>query len=195
MADFIVADSGGKGNAVFLSGKGFGAINDAEQNAFTREMRRLCPDCKVKVIDIPIANWGSLTTKTPAIIRQDPDVDYLVPLFDGMALFMVPAVHAANAQDRVKIVSFNATPAVMQFLKKGDVIAADVGNATYWEGWGFADQALRILSGQRPVPNIVVPQRLFDKTNINSINLKAQESTWYSKANFKALYRAHWGVK
>jgi ribose transport system substrate-binding protein len=194
-ADFVVADSNGKGNAIFLESSDVGVISALGRDAFKKEMARLCPSCKVKVINVPIAQWGSLQTKTASIIQSNPDYKYIVAVFDGMVLFMVPSVHAANAQNTVKIVSFNGTPAVMTFMKNKDVVAADVGGANLWQGWGIADQTFRVLTGAPKLLDIRTPQRLFTRANINSINLKAQESTWYSKVNYKAAYLKQWKVK
>jgi ribose transport system substrate-binding protein len=135
-----------------------------------------------------------LQAQTQQILRANPDMEYLVPVFDGMAFFVVPGVTAAGKSDQVKIVTFNATAAVMENLAKGNVVACEVGDATLWEGWGFADQSFRVMLKKTPLADIEVPERLFDSTNIDSIDLKAQESTWYSDTDFKAAYKEHWGL-
>jgi ABC-type sugar transport system substrate-binding protein len=112
-----------------------------------------------------------------------------------MVLNMLPAVHAANAQDRVKIVSFNALPAILTSLGKGDVVAADVGASGQQLGWALADQVLRVLTHHRPVLNVQLPIRLFDGTNVGSINLNAPQQTWYGNVDFAAAYQKLWGLK
>jgi ribose transport system substrate-binding protein len=194
MGDFVVADSNGKANVIF-----FGA-SDAKtspiiQNAFTGELKKYCPNCKWKSIDVPVAQWSSLSSRIGSILKANSQATYLVPVFDGMVLYMVPGIHAAGAQDRVKIVSYNASPAVMDLLAKHDVVAAEAGSPILWEGWGFADQALRIMAGQKPLLDIKTPNRLFTYANIKSINMKAQESTWYGKVPFQSHYKKLWGAK
>ena len=63
------------------------------------------------------------------------------------------------------------------------------------QGWAFADQALRVAAGVKPLPDIGVKDRLFAKDNINSIDLNAQESTWYGHDDYAAQYKKLWGVK
>jgi ribose transport system substrate-binding protein len=159
------------------------------------EVERLCGDgCTTMTVDAPIAQWPDLTTRIQSVLRDNPDVTYVLPVFDGMVLYLVPGIHAGGFQDKVKIGSFNGSPDVMQLLKDGDVVGAEVGGAILWEGWGFADQALRILTDNPPVEDIKTPLRLFTAENINEIDLEAQESTWYGDVDFKAEYQKLWGV-
>jgi ribose transport system substrate-binding protein len=193
-AAYVAADSGGKADAVYIVSRDAHDTKFGER-AFVAEFKRVCPKCKLKVVDIPISQWTSLTTRVPSILAADPKVNYLVLIYDAMVLYAYPAVLTAGAQDRVKIVTFNGSPSVMKLLAQGKVVAADVGGANVWFGWAIADQAFRVIAGARPVVDIKVPQRLFDRKNIRSINLKAPESTWYSHVNFRQVYKKLWGVK
>ena len=145
-------------------------------------------------MNVPSGQWSQLTTKTASYIRAHPDVQYIVPDFDGMVIFALPGVHSAHAQDKVKIVSFNATPSVMKALKKKDVVVAETGGPNLLQGWALADQGLRVAAGEKPLPDIGILDRLFTSANIGSINLNAQESTWYGKVDYVAAYKKLWGV-
>lgn len=194
LADTVIADSDGKANAIFFTTSDIGLGNTLETNAFKSEYQRLCPSCKLKLVDVPTAQWSALTTKTSELIRSNPDVNYLVPGFDGMVTFMLPGVTSAGAASHVHIVSFNATPNVMQALKRHNIVEGEVGGPNLMQGWAFGDQAIRVLSGQRPLQDLGIQDRLFDSTNINSINLPAEESTWYTKENYQEIYKKLWGV-
>ena len=63
------------------------------------------------------------------------------------------------------------------------------------QGWAFADQGLRVAAGYPPLPDIGIKDRLFTADNINSIDLNAEESTWYGEGDYKAAYEKLWGVK
>ena len=108
---------------------------------------------------------------------------------------MLPAVHAANAEGRVKIVSFNALPAMMTSLRNGDVVAADIGTSGQQLGWALADQILRVLTHHKPVLDVQLPIRLFDAHNIGSIKLTAPQQTWYGNLDFGSAYERLWGLK
>jgi ribose transport system substrate-binding protein len=194
-ADFITVDSNGKANVLFMSTSDIPNITTPEKEAFLNELKRVCPGCKAQVMNVPSAQWNQLTTKTASFIRANPDVDYIVPDFDGMVIFALPGVHSAGAQDKVKIVSFNATPSVMKALKNKDVVVAETGGPNLLQGWAFADQALRVAAGSPPLPDIGVKDRLFTASNIGSIDLGAQESTWYGNTDYVNAYKKLWGVK
>ena len=194
-ADFVTADSNGKANVLFLSTSDIPNITTPMKVAFQKELARVCPGCKVKVIDVPSGQWNTLQTKTPSLIRANPDANYIIPDFDGMVIFALPGVHSAGATGKVKIVSFNATPSVMKALKNKDVVVAETGGPNLLQGWAFADQALRVAAGVKPLPDIGIEDRLFTASNINSINLGAEESTWYGEGDYVAAYKKLWGVK
>jgi len=169
-------------------------ITDVEKNAFVGELKRLCSSCKVQVVDVPTSQWSQLTPKTASLIRANPTVNYFVPDFDGEVIFMVPGVTSANAQSKVKLVSFNATPSVMTNLKQKYVVAAETGGPNLLQGWAFADEGLRLLAGQQPLNDLNIPTRLFDDTNINTIDLSQQESEWYGVGDYRAKFKQQWGV-
>jgi ribose transport system substrate-binding protein len=192
MADFTVADAKDQGKLVIIWSADIPGIGRPQLNGIQNELQRLGSKMEVEVKNVPIARWSSdLPTLTQTIVR-DTDVKYLLPLYDGMVLSMLPSIHAANAQERVKIVTFNATKAVLESMKKGDVVAADVGANSEQFGWAWADQTLRILAGEPPVADVQLPMRLFTRRNINSINLNGPEQAWYGNVPFGAKYKKLW---
>jgi ribose transport system substrate-binding protein len=193
-ADFVVADSKGKANVLFLSTTDVPVITTAVKDGFTKELARLCPACTITVEDVPSSQWSGLTPRTASLIAAHPDVNYMVPDFDGMVIFMVPGVTSANAQSKVKIVSFNATPSVMKNISDHYVVAGDTGGPNLVQGWAFADEGLRILAGGQPVNDLNIPTRLFDTNNISSIDLSKQESEWYGVGDYVAKFKAQWGL-
>jgi ribose transport system substrate-binding protein len=193
-ADYITTKSKGTADIGFIQSSDLQS-SDVARDAFTSESGKVCPACKVNMFDVSVANWNQLQGQTQSILRANPNMQYIVPVFDGMAFFVIPGIIASGKQSQVKVVTFNATSAIMQDLGKGVVVAAEVGDATLWEGWGFADQTFRVLLGQQPLADINVPERLFDSTNIGSIDLSAQESTWYGNIDYQGLYKALWGLQ
>jgi len=193
-ADFVVADSKGKANVLFLSTTDVPVITTAVKDGFVNEMTRLCPACTVTIEAVPSSQWSGLTPRTATLIATHPNVNYIVPDFDGMVIYMVPGVTSANAQNKVKIVSFNASPSVMKNLADHYVVAGDTGGPNLVQGWAFADEALRILAGGQPVNDLNIPTRLFDANNVGSIDLTKQESEWYGVGDYVAKFKAQWGI-
>jgi ribose transport system substrate-binding protein len=195
MADSVIVDSGGKGEAVALWSSDVRIPGSDQIGAIKSEFKQKCPACKLDVQDVPAAQWSTrLQSVTQSALASKPNVKYLLPLYDGMVSFMMPAIRAAAANRGVKIASFNATPAVMQQIGPGKPVLADVGIGSVRYGWGWADQTFRALAGMKPVADEKLPVRLFDASNISSLDLKASTDSWYGAVDYRAAYKKLWGL-
>lgn len=194
IADFVIADSGGKANGTIFISKDVSNGTD-EEKGMRDEFGELCPDCKFESQNVAVADWNSkLGTLTRSILTSKPDTGYLLALYDGMTIPIVPAIAQAGKAGKVKVVSFNATPSVMKEMSQGDTMAGDVGGANVWFGWGLADQVLRVLAGDSPVQDENIPLRMFTKQNLGDIDLSKDESTWYGSVDFRGEYKKLWGM-
>ena len=162
------------------------------------EVKKLCPSLSMpSVQNVLIPDWPTkLSTTTRSLLTANPNLNYILPLYDGMTIYMVPAINGIlAAKNKVKVASFNATPVVIQNeLVKQSPLAADVGGPNQWYGVALADQALRVLAGQPPVANENVPLRLFTRDNVATIDPKKDESTWYGSVNPICEYHKLWGL-
>jgi ribose transport system substrate-binding protein len=198
MGASAVVQSNGRANALIITSNEV-YVAPGQVKSIQSQFTKYCPStCKSRVVNIAIADWQ---TKIPVAVQTaitaDPDLNYIIPLYDGEVPFAVAGVHAANAEDRVRVISFNASPGVMDFLKKRDVHSANVGVWIVHHGWAAMDQAARVLAGQRNIPALRDPKlatRLFDYTNVDSLNFKS-ENTWYGKVNLAAFYKKQWRMK
>lgn len=195
MADIVIHDSGAKANVVFINAPDVG-IATLEANGFTAEMRRYCSGCTVKVSDAPIAQWGTQIPGIATAAAADPKVNYIVPVFDTASPLVVPALTAANAAGRVKLVSSNGDQAQLQDMKSGSTPrwAGNIGVNGAWIGWASMDGVLRALTGQPALADEKIGFRAFTPHNIGSIDLGANPSTWYGGTDFAANYAKLWGL-
>ena len=160
-------------------------------------IKKYCPSLKMlPVQNVLIPTW---TSQLPTVTRSDltahSGLDYLLPLYDGMTLPMVPAIKQLHLSRKVQIGSFNATPVVMQNeLAKSSALSADVGDPNAWYGYALADESLRVLVGSPVIANEHVPLRLFTRANLGKINVHATTGTWYGSANYACHYDKLWGV-
>jgi ribose transport system substrate-binding protein len=191
LADLVVADVGTDANVAFIDVPDIKTTLE-ERDAFKERLAELCPDCKVTVVSSPVAQWNGLGALTTSTLKANPDLNYLVPALDAMVAIMKPAIFASNAQDRVKVASYNATKPVMADLKKGELIGGLVGNPEEWMGWGVMDEALRALSDQEPVADEKIPNRTFTSANVADIDLNAPSVDWYGDADFRGGYQELW---
>ena len=190
-ADFAIADSNGKVNAMVYWDSDVGT-GQPQIDGIRDELARLCPKtCHATFKDLPISQWAQ---QIPTLTQTDVanrSFNYYMPVYDGMVDYMLPGIHAANAQNRVRIVTINGDKAQMVEMKNHDVVYANIGTPIEYAGWAMADQALRLMTGNRPVANAKIAFRLFDRTNIP--NLDNPERTWYH-VNFKLAYKKLWGL-
>jgi ribose transport system substrate-binding protein len=191
MADFIVADTKGQQASVDLIVSPEVSNSKPLVTGFTNALTAGCPSCTVRTDNVPIADWQTrIPTTVKSNITSDHSIKYVVPIYDGMSLFAIPAIQTSGRSD-VKIVTFNASLGVMQNLDQGKVVSADVGSPQAWEGWALADQFMRVVTGQQPIADEHVGLRMFDATNIKSIDLTKPEKDWYS-VQYEPVFRTMW---
>jgi ribose transport system substrate-binding protein len=191
-ADWVIVDSGGK-NINSVTWIAPFPTHLAMRDTIQQEFTKYAPDAKVQVEQVEFGDWQ---TRTPSLVRskmqRDPDINYFIPVVDGQSLFMVPALQQAGYADKVKISTFNATQGVLQLLQKENVVGADSGQDTLYAGYADIDQALRVLTDQQPA-QAKVPNRLFDITNINDVDL-GDPLSWFDLEGTRNGFRETWGV-
>jgi ribose transport system substrate-binding protein len=195
MASQVVADSKGKANVLFFSVNDIGPGSKQGTTTFLATMKNLCPSCKVQVNDAPVAQWSGLTTRIASLLRSNPSVNYVVPIFDGMAVYLVPGIRSAGAANRVKIVTGDATASVIENIKRKNIVIGDVGQPNVWTGWAIVDQTARVLAGKKPLQDVGIQYRLFTAKNVGKINTNSDPTTWYGQLTFRADYKKIWGVR
>jgi ribose transport system substrate-binding protein len=195
IAHFVVATSDGKADVGEINVPDVGP-DKAYTDQFKASLNSLCPDCKLTTVGEPLAQWTTgLPSLTSSLLKKDPNINYVFPHYDGMVATMKPSILALGHGSTVKIASYNADlPNMQAIAKKSDPEWADVGGSEHWLGWATVDQVIRILGGEKPLKTENVPNRTFDKTNIGTIDLTKNESTWYG-VDFATEYKKLWGVQ
>ena len=194
-ADWIITDSGAEADVLLVQ------ASDAPPSSgvlktIDDEFAAACPDtCKTTVVDVPVVDW---TTKTQGEVQsalvRNPNIDYVVPLYDAMVPFASAAVVASGATDSVKIVSFNGTPSVLKMIQDGTPVAMNVGENPEWLAYANMDQALRILSGVDPVETENTPVRIFTEENVDEAGTPPELGKGYGDA-YVSGYETLWGLK
>lgn len=202
-ADWIILQTKGKANIVVVqsdeilpTGPIVAAIKD--------EFAKVCGSaCKITNLNAPVTEWATkITPGIQAAMIKDPTINYILPIYDSMSQFVVPAITAAGKTGKVFIATYNGTPFVMDLLKQGTVVKMEVGENLDWMGWAYVDAAARLLAGLTlPKPpnhfNEHTALRVFTAKNISEAigkDGKAALSTGYGNA-YVAGYKKLWGVK
>ncbi len=163
--------------------------------AIVKGMRSIlakCSGCKVSENSTPTAQWQTaLPGLAGSEIRRNPNVKYFLPLFDGMAIFVTAGVQQAGGAGKVNVASFNATPAALQLIKKGNVLTADPGEPNSWMAWQGLDQVMRGMLHMQPAKP-ALPIRFFDKENLASIDVTNEDALFGGA--FRPGFKKLWGV-
>jgi ribose transport system substrate-binding protein len=158
------------------------------------EIAKDCPSCHVVKVDVPFNDWSTrMQTAVSSAITRYPDTSYVLPVFDGMVQYALPAITAGAKSGQVKIASYNADAYALKDLQSNNVVTMDLGESYSWLGYALADQTLRIISGQPPVADEKVPVRVFDSANVSEAGNPPAINTGYGNA-YLAGYTHLWGL-
>ncbi len=152
-----------------------------------------CEECAVKFTNVAVTDWATRIQPTvQAEIVGNPDLNFILPTYDPMTQFVVPAVDLTQSADRVKVASFNGTPFALDLVREGklDMI---IGESLDWVAHGVVDAEMRILCDQEQIKDPKIPLRIFDASNVEEAGVPAQSSTGFG-ASYRDGYRNLWGV-
>lgn len=191
-ANWVIQDSNGTAHIVVV-GAGDILPSPATVAKVQETFANNCPACVVTVINNPVADWNN---KTQGVVQSaltaDPSINYVYPLYDAMVAGAVAAVQTIGKADSVKVLSYNGSPYVLQFIQDKNIAAMDVGEDTVGIGYANMDQAFRILLGLPTVPERT-PIRIFDSTNVNDAGVPPTTGTGYGGALAEG-FLALWGL-
>jgi ribose transport system substrate-binding protein len=189
LADWFIADSGGKGHALLVNVNAFVVLQDFS-DAFRATVAKNCPGCTVTNLNetIPAATGGQLVPATVSALSKDSSINYAItsdgPFFTGLPA----ALAAAGLASRVKIAGQGGDVVNLTDVKIGKE-AAYTGDSLTIGGWLMVDAALRHLEGM-PIPaDDALPTQLMVKGGT------FQVSTSYNQpSNYASELESLWHV-
>ena len=194
MADWVVVALDGQAKTVSWGSDGQPS-SPVMHGAIEAEFAELCPGCTVELRDAQIPTWfdGGLQQETTNVVQGDPDINYLLPIYDGMTFAVSPGV--TDASSSIGITSFNATLEVMQAMQAdGTLVEMDVGCPNDWFSYGAVDATMRILAGEDAITYYGITCRVFTKANLAGVDVSAESSLEWYGVDFLAEFQAFWGA-
>lgn len=192
LADWAIMRTGGKANALVVT-----ALDSYSSESVINGIKdgfKDCETCKVQFTNVAVADWGTRIQPTvQAALLSNPDLNFILPTYDPMTQFIVPAIELTRTGDRVKVASFNGTPFALDLVREGklDMI---IGESLDWVAHGVVDAEMRILCGQQTIKDPKVPLRVFDANNISEAGVPAKSSTGFGDS-YKDGYRKLWHLE
>lgn len=153
-----------------------------------------CPDCVVEYVNVAVGDWAvRIQPLVQAALLRNPDLNFIIPTYDDMARYVVPAVELTQSSDRVKIATFNGTPAILDLVRAGKV-HMDIGESLDWIAHGVIDAEMRIICGLPHVKDPKMPLYIFSAENIETAGVPAESSKGYGDAYIEG-YEKLWMLK
>jgi ribose transport system substrate-binding protein len=144
---------------------------DINSRAAQDELVKYCGDgCKMRFVNVPLNQWATkIGTTTQTEVSSNKDLDYVFPLYDPMAQFVVPAIQLGGGITRVKVATYNGTPGILRMIQTGDTVEMIVGENEIHLGYAAMDQAMRLITGVDPIGDgdYGIPLRVFDDSNVD----------------------------
>lgn len=192
IAAWTMVKTGGKVNAIVLGPDEITPTTPL-RDAIIGYLKDNCPDCKTQYINVPVNDWATKTQ--PAVqnaLLADPTINYVLPVYDSMSQFIVPAIQIAGSS--AKIVSYNGTPFVLDMMRDGDIVEMNVGESLGWVGMAGTDADMRLLCGLDPVTKLNTPAFIFSDENVATAGNPATFNDGYGDVH-RAGFAKLWGVE
>jgi ribose transport system substrate-binding protein len=144
-----------------------------------------------KFVNVPIAEWESgIKPAVKSAIAADPNLTYVICIYDSMSPFVAPAIAEAKAEGKVKVIGFNGSPLALDLIRAGKM-EMDLGESLAWAGYAIADAEMRIIGGKGAVKSMNIPFRVFTKENAADAGVPATFDKGYGDT-FKSEYAKLW---
>ena len=190
MADWFCVTGAGAGNAVVWGSEGQ-ASSPVMIEVIKARVAEICPSAKVDYKDAPLATWfdGTLDGVAKNAVTADASITHLMPIYDAMS-FATGAGATAASSAAIQS-SFNMTPAVAAGLGTSS-LKMDVGCPNDWFSYATVDAGLRLLTGNAVPTNYGITCKVFDESNIGTIDATVENSVnWYG-IDFAAEFAKYW---
>lgn len=186
LGNFVIADSEGKANVLFVGTKTFNC-NVQRQEGFVNAMKA-CETCKTDTLEFAIdAIQSGLPQQLQSALQSNPDLTYIVGTFDAVALAATDAIRQAGKTDKIKVAGFDADAPNLELVRKGEIQVADITTGSTEPGWAAADAAARAIAGEDLPPVVSTSQVLLTKDNIGQI-----DQTYIGATGFEDQFKQLW---
>jgi ribose transport system substrate-binding protein len=188
-AAWIAGDSGGDANVAVFSDHQFPSVIALEGGLLAG--LKQCGGCKVSSPQMFNGTQVGTTlgSQTTGYLRSNPDVDYVFSPYDPAAAAQVTAIAQAGMANRVKLVGVLGSQQNLDFIRKGQVQAADAAYDNRYMGYMIVDGIIRTLA-HRPLfrpHGGNLPGVILDKTN-----LPASGTDWTADFDYTSKFTDLW---
>ena len=191
LSDFVIADSGGDANVLFVNVPDFKILQivaDAVKGNFTSQ----CPDCTVTPLNVSIGDMtgGTVASQVVSALQSNSKIDYVYVTIGDLATGLPEALEAAGLAGKVKIVGGVPNTEQVQSLIDGKASAyTPLGRPA--SAWAAVDVMARLSLGMDPdaTGHELLPAVIWTPDNVPK---PAQD--YSGAANYQEQFKQLWGV-
>jgi ribose transport system substrate-binding protein len=192
MAAYATKATNGNADVLIISSNA-DISSQPEVDGITGELKADCPGCKSRTVNVNPTDWATkLQSTVEAALSADPNINYVLPVYDSMAQFAAPAIQAAGKTGKTFIATFNGTPAILDLVRTGGVVTMDVADNTTDVALAGLDAAMRLMLSL-PNGKQQIQLRVFDKSNVQEAGVPAASGVGFGSASVQG-YAKTWGV-
>lgn len=192
VADWIIADSGGKADVLLLDLPGFDSA-ETRTGAIADRLAADCDGCTVKKADIAVQTMGtSLAPLVTSQLQKNSDIDYVWSPDDCCVSFVQQGIQQAGRDGSLKVISTGGFADQLKNVSNGR-LAADQATATLYLSWLSVDGLARVIADEPYEQYWPVPQRLWTEANIGEASDDMFTRAWNTDLDYEAMFKKMWG--
>ncbi|HEY3736284.1 MAG TPA: substrate-binding domain-containing protein [Jatrophihabitans sp.] len=192
-ADYAIQATGGKADVVVVENTEQQSTLDM-LDAMKAEFAAKCPDCKAKYINVPSADWATkIQTEVQSAIVADPGVNWVIPIYDPMTQFVVPAIKATGKTGSIFVSTFNGTPDGLKMVADNSIVKMDIGENLDWLASANLDEAFRTILGKPGLDDEKTALRVFTSDNVADTGNPPAFNKGFGDS-YVAGYKTLWGA-
>jgi ribose transport system substrate-binding protein len=192
-ADWTISDTNGNAD-VLVVGNNEVLSSVAMIDAIKDEFATRCPACKVTYLNVPATDWATkVQPDVASALVQDPNINYIIPIYDALTQFVAPAITAGGMEGKVHLSTFNGTPFALDMIRTGDIVTMDIGEDLDWLAYANIDELSRAMLGQPGLASENNALRVFTKANVSEAGNPATFNLGFGNS-YVTGYKQLWGV-
>jgi ABC-type sugar transport system substrate-binding protein len=198
MADWVIANSGGHANAVYVDIPLYPSLVGQGQGA-QAEFSKLCPGCAFATLPVSVTQLGAgqVPAAIVAYLRSHPSVNYVYLSFQDLDAGVASAIRAAGLASKVKIVGTEGQASQLQEVVNGQEAMWSVLPEPYVM-WVVVDWMARLSEGVLTPASLNATDEgvafIVDTPAKASAQLSSNGGNWPGPTNYQTQFEKLWHV-
>lgn len=166
-ADALAEQVGGKGKVGIIAHVAGTSSAIERSEGFATQMKEKYPDIKVLPVQYSDGDPQKAMDKTIDMVQANPDLAGIYATNEGATLGVANAIDSQNLKGKVKVIGFDSTEAIVNFLKNG-VIQGFMVQDAFQIGYQGIKALDAVVAGKTVPKQIDIPVQYVNAKNIDT---------------------------